>query len=119
MLVNAFLDLLDVFKYDVLRLPLPEASGFSWDKLHLTLVPHHKKGEGYWVKAKEYPGLVASGDTLEELREAVFDSILTYFDVPRATAKRMRDLLVLNLPNGTKFVPPDKIKFFEVKLARA
>jgi len=112
-------DIFDFFKYDVLKEELPSPEGFSLDKLNLNFTLHRKKGEGLWIEAKDYPGLVASGDTPEELREAVLDSILTYFDVPRATAKRMEDILVLNLPGGVTVSPPLRPKFLEVKVATA
>ena len=81
MLQISYLDVVDFIKHDVLGFPLPKADKFSLDKLNLEFETHHNPGEGYWVEAKNYPGLVASGDTPEELREAILDSILTYFDV--------------------------------------
>lgn len=87
------------------------------DKLN-TKFKLHKDNGGLWLESTEYPGLIASGETLEELREAVFDSILTYFDVPRARAKRMKDTLVLNLPDG-KVVSPPESPFFQIQVVRA
>lgn len=111
------LDVLDVIRFDVLNRPLPVAKGFSIDKLNTKFKLHKDKG-GFWLESTEYPGLIASGDTLEELREAVFDSILTYFDVPRARAKRMKDTLVLNLPGG-KVISPPEFPFFQIQVVRA
>lgn len=105
---NWFLDLVDILKHDLLGHPLPKAEKFSIDKLNLEFETHHNPGEGFWIEAKNYPGLVASGDTPEELREAVLDSILTYFDVPRALAKRFPDTLTLRLPDGTQVYPNPK-----------
>ena len=96
---ESVLALVDFFKFDILKQPLPKTDKFSLDKLNLEFETHHNRGEGYWVEAKNYPGLVASGDTPQELREAVLDSILAYFDVPRATARRFNDDLVLKLLN--------------------
>lgn len=115
---ESVLALVDFFKFDVFKQPLPKADKFSLDKLNLDFETHHNRGEGYWVEAKNYPGLVASGDTPEELRGAVLDSILTYFDVPRATARRFNDDLVLKLPDGTNIYPDPKSKYV-VKLAWA
>jgi ABC-type Fe3+ transport system substrate-binding protein len=104
---DLLLDILDFFKYDILKKNPPEPNN-----LHLELdFVLHKDGKGMWAEAKEYPGLVASGSTPEELRKALWDSILTYFDVPRAYAKRKKDKLRLNLPNGTIIEP--KMPFWE------
>jgi hypothetical protein len=112
------LEAIDFLKFDVFRQPLPRADKFSLDKLNLDFEIHHNPGEGYWAEAKNYPGLIASGDALQELRRAILDSILTYFDVPRAAAKRFKDILTLKLPDGTH-VYPDPEPGFVVKLAWA
>lgn len=114
---HLLLDLFDVVRFDLLNQPLPEAKGFSIDKFN-TKFKLHKDGGGLWLESIEYPGLIASGETLEELREAVLDSILTYFDVPRARAKRMKDTLVLNLPDG-KVISPSESPFFQIQVVRA
>jgi predicted RNase H-like HicB family nuclease len=42
-----------------------------------------KEGPGYWADVVELPGCFASGDTLEELREAIGEAIGLYlWDVP-------------------------------------
>lgn len=42
-----------------------------------------KEGPGYWADVVELPGCFASGDTLEELHEALGEAIGLYlFDVP-------------------------------------
>mgnify|MGYP000002164980 CR=1 FL=1 len=101
--LNSFLfDIRDVIAHDLLNRPLPEAPCIDFEQ---EFVFHKEKGGGMWIESKKYPGLIASGETYKELREAIFDSILTYFDVPRATAKRMLDSLRLNLPNGKTIKP--------------
>lgn len=110
-------DLFDTIRFDVLNMPLPESQDFSIDKLSMKFKLHKDDG-GFWLESAEYPGLIASGETPEELREAVFDSILTYFDVPRARAKRMKDILVLNLPGGKVINPPES-PFFQIHVVRA
>lgn len=112
---SLLLDTIDFLQYDLLRRPLPKPADFSDDKLKMTFELHKEK-KGLWVEAKEYPGLIASGDNPDELREALFDSILTYFDVPRAYAKRINDNLVLNLPNGKSVVPKDKGLYIQVAI---
>ncbi|OIP04332.1 hypothetical protein AUK18_00295 [Candidatus Beckwithbacteria bacterium CG2_30_44_31] len=98
---NLLLDVRDFIYYDLLNKPLPEAPKLDFKQ---DFVLHKERG-GMWIESKQYPGLIASGDTPEELREAAFDAILTYFDVPRSTAKRIPDQLVLNLPNGKQIKP--------------
>ncbi|KKS52544.1 MAG: hypothetical protein UV19_C0018G0005 [Parcubacteria group bacterium GW2011_GWA2_42_28] len=112
------LELADFLKFDVLRQSLPKTDRFSLDKLNLDFEIYHNPGEGYWVEAKNYPGLIASGDSTHELRKAILDSILTYFDVPRAAARRFKDSLTLKLPDGTH-VYPDPDPGIIVKLAWA
>lgn len=112
---DLILDLLDYILYDILKRPLPKFSPPTLDR-QLQFVLYKEKG-GFWVKSKEYPGLVASGDTLEELREALFDSILTYFDVPRAVAKRLPDTGVLHLPDGKEI--KSHVPIFDARLAAA
>ena len=114
-LSDFFYDFLDIIRYDLLRQPLPKPKDFSDDKLHLKFHLNKEKKGGMWLEADDYPGLIASGDTYEELREAVLDSILTYFDVPRAYAKRYKDTLRLNLPNG-KVVKPKKSFWPEITI---
>jgi len=95
--------------YDLLRIPLPIPSNFSPDKLKLKF-KIHKENRGYWLEATKYPGLIASGDNLAELRTATFDAVLTYFDVPRAYALRMPDIFILNMENGKQLLPPHSIR---------
>lgn len=102
------LDLRDIILYDLLKKTPPKLKKLE---LELDFIAHKEKGGGIWLEAKNYPGLIASGDTPEELRKALWDSILTYFDVPRSYAKRLKDKLILRLPNG-KVVEP-KIPFWE------
>jgi len=102
------LDIRDVIFYDLLKKTPPKPKKLE---LELDFISHKEKGGGIWLEAKNHPGLIASGDTPEELRKALWDSILTYFDVPRPYAKRLKDKLRLQLPNGTTVEP--KIPFWE------
>lgn len=43
----------------------------------LTLCVHHD-GSAYWAEAPEYPGLFASGATIDELMEAVAEAWVLY-----------------------------------------
>ncbi|MBU0619368.1 hypothetical protein KKD62_03985 [Patescibacteria group bacterium] len=114
-MINILLDLKDFIVYDVFKKPLPEPPDFT---LKHNFVLHKEKNGGSWMESKKYPGLIASGDSPEELREALLDSILTYFDVPRAYAKRLPDTLTLNLPNGKTILPPrPRPALFEIKVA--
>jgi predicted RNase H-like HicB family nuclease len=112
---NLICDIKDTILYDLLKKPLPEIKNLSWN---LDFVLHKVKGKGMWLEAKDYPGLIASGDTPEELREAVFDAILTYFDVPTAAAKRLPDTLILRLPGG-KEVRPKASPCWQITVATA
>ena len=80
------LDIRDIILYDLLKKTPPKPKKLE---LELDFIAHKEKGGGVWLEAKNYPGLIASGDTPEELRKALWDSILTYFDVPRPYAKRL------------------------------
>jgi len=113
---NLILDFLDFVNYDVLQKQLPEAPQFSYKQNFI----FHKEKKGYWLESKDFPGLIASGANLKELRSALFDAMLTYFDVPRATAKRIQDPLVLHLPSG-KTVKPETptIHYLAIKTAAA
>lgn len=102
-------DGLDYLKYDLLRMSLPTPENFSFDKLTLKF-KIHKESRGYWLEAVKYPGLIASGDNLKELRTATFDAVLTYFDVPRAYAQRIPDNFILNMENGKQLLPPHSIR---------
>lgn len=112
---DLILDIRDLVLYDLLKRPLPEPPSFTYK--HEVAI-HREKGGGFWLESKDFPGLIASGDTLEELREALLDSILTYFDVPRAVAKRLPDQLILKLPNGKVIKPQTPVlPSLEVKVA--
>lgn len=52
----------------------------------LTVRVHHE-GDGLWAEILELPGCFASGDTFEELQDAVREAIEMYLDVELATAK--------------------------------
>lgn len=105
-----FLDLVDTLRYDVLGQEPPALPKFD-PNLSFEV---HKERKGYWVTSKTHPGLIASGDTLEELRSAIFDTILTYYNVPRYHAKRFNDNLTLHLSDGTSVLPPEPV--FQAKL---
>lgn len=98
---NFFLDIIDFINYDILQKPLPESPQVSYKQNFI----FHKEKNGYWLESRDFSGLIASGKTLKELRAALFDAMLTYFDVPRATARRMQDTLILYLPNGKSVKP--------------
>ena len=115
-LIDMFYDVLDFFKYDVLGYSLPEPGNFSVDKFK-TKFRFYKEKNGMWLESTEYPGLIASGDTYDELREATFDSILTYFDVPRIYARKLRDNLVLNFPKGKLVKPKSPSLNLEIAVA--
>jgi hypothetical protein len=98
---NIIFDIRDFIYYDLMGNNLPEPPKIDFEQGFVL----HKTKHGYWVESKKYPGLIASGQTLTELREALFDSILTYFDVPRPTAKKVADLFILKLANGEELRP--------------
>jgi hypothetical protein len=102
---NKLLDIIDILKYDYLHFPLPAVPEEFQSNLNLKLKLYKEGNRGYWLEAVDYPGLIASGSNLEELRSATFDAMLTYFDVPRATAKRMNDAVVLNFDDGRQVLP--------------
>lgn len=93
-------------KYEVLHFTPPTMPLIDTT---LSLKLHKEKGGGYWTTCENYPGLIASGDTFEELRESLFDAILLYFQVPRYLTKKVPDKLILNLPDGTQILPKDPL----------
>lgn len=110
---NFLLDVKDAILYDLLKRPLPPMPKISFEDDFV----HLKEDHGFVIESRKYPGLIASGETEAELREALFDTMLTYFDVPRATAKRLPDTLVLKLPNGKTINPPSPN--FTIRVAAA
>lgn len=111
---DILLDMRDILVYDILRSNPPP---FPAVDMHVTFQVIKEKNGGMWVQSTQYPGLLASGDSYEELREALFDAMLTYFNVPRYHAKRMKDTLVMNLENGTQIQPPQPV--FQIRLVGA
>jgi predicted RNase H-like HicB family nuclease len=109
-----FLDIIDFVRYEVLKQKAPIWPSMELD---LTFDLHQEPSGGYWVSSKELPGLHASGDTLAELRTALFDTLLVYYDVPRYYAKKIRDTLTMQLSDGRTIAPPEPI--FQVKLKLA
>lgn len=108
-------DFSDFVNYDLIKKSPPDLPNF---KLDLQFKEHRKNGL-IWVESIDYPGLIASGRSKVELREAVFDAILTYFDVPRYRAKRLPDLLRLTLGDGTVMLPPERIPLIQVHTVAA
>jgi predicted RNase H-like HicB family nuclease len=50
-----------------------------------TIEVHHEADGSYWATVPELPGCFASGDTIEELREALSEAISLYLhDDPKA-----------------------------------
>jgi predicted RNase H-like HicB family nuclease len=45
----------------------------------------HSEGGGYWAEVKELPGCFASGDTLDELLEALREGIALCLDEDQQT----------------------------------
>ena len=52
----------------------------------LTVTVHHE-GDMFWAETPEYPGLFASGSTIEELTEAVAEAWLLYNHEEQPEAK--------------------------------
>lgn len=107
---NKILDFLNTIKYDYLHMALPPLPRGFADRLNLKLKLYKEGSRGYWLESIDYPGLIASGSSLEELRAATFDAMLAYFDVPRATALRMSDRVVLNFDDGRQVLPTDTLE---------
>ncbi|TSC87305.1 MAG: hypothetical protein G01um101416_519 [Microgenomates group bacterium Gr01-1014_16] len=112
-LIDLLLDLKDFVLFDILRNRPPSLPPF---KLDLQFKTHRDRGL-IWVESVDYPGLIASGENESELREAIFDSILTYFDVPRYRARKLPDTLTLKLDDGTVVYPPEPV--FRARLVTA
>lgn len=101
MLNDYLLDVKEYILHDFLRIPYPEPNTFPESRLNQDFEIFNTEDGGYIAISKDYQGLHATGRTLEELRTALFDTILVYFDVPRYYAKRMGDSLSLKMPDGT------------------
>ena len=107
------LDILDFIKFDLLGRSKPPLPAFDFNMRFKI----RKNDKGFWLTSEEHPGFIASGKTLEELREAAFETILVYYDVPRYHSKRIKDLLSLNFPDGTVINPPEPIFAIKVRMA--
>jgi predicted RNase H-like HicB family nuclease len=46
----------------------------------------HTEGDGYWAEVKELPGCFATGDTVDELLEALREGISLCLDADQAVA---------------------------------
>ena len=110
---DILLDLLDYIKFDVLGVAKPPLPPFDFS-MQFDL---HKSKDGVWVSSKEHPGFIASGKDINELRGAVFETLLVYYDVPRYHSKRIKDLVSLNFSDGTVVNPPQPIFSIKVRMA--
>ena len=102
-MLNKLFDLYDTFRYDFLGQESPVMPKFD-SKIKFKL---SKTKEGFWVQSDQLPGFIASAKTLEELREAMWDTLLTYYDVPRYRANRLQDKFELHLSDGMVVKPPE------------
>lgn len=107
---NIFQDIPSFIKYDILGLPLDVPTNFSSDIFHQKIKIMKLSDGGYIVESKKYPNLYASGDDLEELREAFYDTLLTYFDIPRYFAKRRADDFKIALDDGKVLMAKTEIR---------
>ncbi len=98
---NIIQEIYCVFKYDIFKASIEVPENMD-EKILNQRVRIQKSEEGYFIESLDYPNLYASGDDLDELREAYYDTILTYFDIPRYFAKRRIDNLKLDLADGTE-----------------
>jgi predicted RNase H-like HicB family nuclease len=57
--------------------------------MKLTVRVHEEEGS-YWAEVVELPGCFASGDTLDELRAALDESVRLHRDQPASGASRLR-----------------------------
>jgi len=87
--------------YDVLKMPISPPPGFTEDIFTQRIIIKKLEGGGFLAESENYPNLYATGGNLDELRDAFYDTVLTYFDVPRYYAKRRIDNFHLNLDDGT------------------
>jgi len=62
--------------------------------------------KGVYAIAEDLPGFIASSDTLETLPEAVFDTFLVYYDVPRYQAKQLIPNVSIQMDNGIVVTTP-------------
>lgn len=60
-----------------------KVSSFS-DTIHFRVEVHHEDGS-YWAQVVEMPGCFASGDTFDELREALAEAIGLYLSSANVT----------------------------------
>jgi predicted RNase H-like HicB family nuclease len=57
------------------------------DPRRITVHIHDEGEDGLWAKIVEMPGCFASGDTMEELHEALQEAIGLYLSTPEHTAQ--------------------------------
>jgi predicted RNase H-like HicB family nuclease len=58
----------------------------------LSVIVRHEDGS-YWATVKEFPGVFATGDTLEELRASLEEGIALYLSTPgREVAVQLGEL---------------------------
>jgi len=110
-----FQDLKDFVSYDVLKLEPPRMPEI---KMNLKF-KIHRDPDLIWVESVDYPNLVATGENEAELRESMFDAILTHFNVPRYRARRLPDLFSLCLEDGRVVSPPQKVPLIRASLVAA
>jgi len=111
-MIDIFQDFPSFIKYDVLGLPLDIPPNFSPEIFHQTITISKLSNGGYIAESKKYPNLYASGEDLEELREAFYDTLLTYFDIPRYFAKRRADDFKIDFDDGKVLMAKTKMSDF-------
>ncbi len=107
---NFLQDLPYLIKHDLLGVPVEAPVDFDETIFQQPIKISKLAGGGYLAKSGKYPNLYATGDDLEELRAAFYDTILTYFDVPRYFAKRRADNFRIELDGGKVLTARTAIK---------
>ena len=100
-IIDFSLDLVDQVKYEILGFRLPD---FNLPKQVSFKFMFDEKDGHYLATATDYPGLITYGRDTKELWENLNDAVMTYFNVPRATALRLGNPYDLPLPNGERIV---------------
>lgn len=100
---ESLLDLIDVVKYDLLKMPFEFV---DYPELKSQFKFYVEKDGVYAISEKK--GLIFSASTIEGLPDAFIDAWMTYYDIPRYQAKKINENVAIRFDSGEMIVSQNK-----------
>lgn len=106
-LKDTYYDVIDYLKYDLLGQEF-QAVDYKFPPVRLRFF---LEKDGIYAISTDLPGFLVTARTMEDIPEAVFDTLLVYYDIPRYQAKKLLPNISIELDSGQVITTTSKEQY--------